>query len=145
MPETLKIEGKMNFHLISPKKVILDTVADKIILPTPNGPRMILKDSAPIFLKISIGPLWIKENGKKPICYIVSEGCSEIRRNICSVLAWGIPFDEIDRDYFKEMLEEIKKEEEKIKSDYGKNQIQSYKEFITYVLNAPAHLDIPDF
>lgn len=145
MPETLKIEGKMNFHLISPRKVILDAVADKVLLPTPNGPRMILKNAAPIFLKIAVGSLWIKEDGKKPLCYIVSEGCAEIRRNICSVLAWAVPFDEIDRTYFKEMFSQTEKEEQKMTSDYGKKQIQSYKEFITYVLNVPSHLDTPNF
>ena len=135
MPETLKIQGKMNFHLISPKRVVLDTVADKVLLPTAQGPVMILPQRAPLFLGVSIGTLWLKNEEEMPLCYLISDGCAEIRRNICSVLAWGIPADDIPKEYLENRLVSARKELTQMNSSYGKHQLQRYMDYLSYVLS----------
>ena len=67
MPETLKVDGKMNVHIISPTKSVLDDVADKVLLPTPDGNIMILKDRAPLFTATSSGIMWVYNEGVKPV------------------------------------------------------------------------------
>lgn len=145
MPETLKVEGKMNIHLISPTGVIVDDIADKILLPTENGPLMILKGRAPLFVQIAVGPMWIYNKGQRPICYYLSHGVAEIRRDICSVLAWGVLADKIDKERARRHLASVQEEREKIHSKAGRRLIDHQIEFEENLIKKPSLLRAPNF
>lgn len=145
MPETLKVEGKMNIHLISPTGVIVDGIADKVLLPTEEGPLMVLKNRAPMFVQIAVGPMWIYNRGQRPVCYYLSHGIAEIRRDICSVLAWGILAEKIDKDRARRHLELTQAELEKMHSKFGRRLIEHQIEFEEKLLTRPSLLRAPDF
>ena len=145
MPENLKIDGKMNVHIISPIKSVLDDVADKVLLPTPNGQMMILKDRAPLFLLISAGIMWVYNVGQKPIAYYVSSGLAEIRRNICSVLAWGVRADNIDKTSLHSWRLNLENELPKIHSEAQKKQALERIDFLKMLENRPSLLVPPNF
>ncbi len=145
MPETLKVQDKMNFHLICPTHSLVDTVADKVLLPATEGDVMILKNRAPSFFSIIPGALWIYNKGEKPVCYLVSRGIAEIRRNICSVLAWGVDVQKIDVSKVNKDLKEAEKELEAARSDLGKKEILHKIEYLKLLLNGTKYIKEPDF
>ena len=145
MPETLKVEGKMNIHLISPTGVIVDGIADKVLLPTENGPLMVLKNRAPMFVQIAVGPMWIYNKGERPLCYYLSHGIAEIRRDICSVLAWGVLAEKIDKERARQRLVQTQSEREKMHSKAGRQLIDHQIEFEESLISCPSLLRSPNF
>ena len=145
MPETLKIDGKMNVHIISPTKSVLDNVADKVLLPTPDGCIMILKDRAPLFVATSAGIMWIYNKGEKPVAYYISGGVAEIRRNICSVLAWGVKADQINKERLHSWLLNLESELPKIHSESQKKQAMERIAFLKMLEMRPSLLIPPKF
>ena len=145
MPETLKVEGKMNVHIISPTKSVLDDVADKILLPTINGNMMILKDRAPLFIEISAGLMWVYNEGKKPVPYYISGGVAEIRRNICSILGWGVKADSINKEKLHAWRLNLENEMPKIHSISLKKQAKERLTFLKMLENRPSLLLPPNF
>ena len=85
---------------------------------------MILKDRAPLFTSICAGILWIYNEGLHPEIFYVSEGTAEIRRNICSVLAWGMKATEVDWSFIHEEKEKLVKKLAKSHIDVQIAQIQ---------------------
>lgn len=145
MPETLRIDGKLNIHIISPIEPVLDSVADKILLPTPNGSILITPKRAPLFIQTCAGPAWIYNKNKKPECYYISFGFAEIRRDICSVLAWGIKADDIDKNQIHQKLIESENLLEQVHSSNEKLQIKHRIDFFKKLLDKPSLLIAPDF
>ena len=145
MPETLKVDGKMNVHIISPTKSVLDDVADKVLLPTVDGNLMILKDRAPLFVKIYAGLMWVYNQGRKPVPYYVSGGVAEIRRNICSVLGWGVRADEIDKEKLHAWRLNLETELPKIHSESLQKQAKERLAFLKMLEMRPSLLIPPDF
>lgn len=145
MPENLKVEGKMNIHITSPTQIVFDGVADKVLLPAVEGDMMILKDRAPLFVATRPGALWIYNKGERPECYFVSDGIAEIRRNICSILAWAVKADAIDKDKIHLRLEEALREMEHLRTDIERKQVQLRIDFFNGLLDKPSLLIPPDF
>ncbi len=145
MPENLKVQGKMNFHLICPTQSLVDTVADKVLLPALGGDVMILKNRAPSFFFIVPGALWIYNKGEKPVCYLVSRGIAEVRRNICSVLAWGVDLNKMNPQKATHDLQEAEKELETAHSELGKKEVLHKIEYLKLLLNGALHVREPDF
>ena len=145
MPENLKIQGKMNFHLICPTCSLVDTVADKVLLPAKGGDVMILKDRAPSFFFIVPGALWIYNKGEKPICFLVSRGVAEIRRNICSVLAWGVDLNKLNPSRASRDLQDAEKELENVHSELGKKEILQKIEYLQLLLKGSLEVREPNF
>ena len=145
MPETLKVEGKMNVHIISQTKSILDSVADKVLLPTVNGNMMILKGRAPLFVSTVAGLMWVYNEGEKPVPYYISGGVAEIRRNICSVLGWGVKADSINKEKLHAWRLNLEAELPKIHSASLKKQAMERLEFLKMLETRPSLLIAPDF
>ena len=145
MPETLKIEGKMNVHIISPTHTVLDNVADKILLPTENGHLMILKNRAPLFISTKAGLMWVYNAGQKPKAYYISNGVAEIRRDICSVLAWGVEADKIDKVQIHERRLDLENELTKFHSEAQREQAQQRIDFFKMLETKPSLLVLPEF
>ena len=145
MPETLKIDGKMNVHIISPTHTVLDNVADKILLPTENGYLMILKNRAPLFTATKAGLMWVYNVGQRPKAYYISGGIAEIRRDICSVLAWGVEADKIDKVQIHERRVNMENELTKFHSEAQRKQAQERIDFLKMLETKPSLLTAPDF
>ncbi len=145
MPETLKVDGKINVHIISPTKTVLDDVADKVLLPTPKGDILILPNRAPLFIQTCDGVMWVYNVGKRPQAYYISGGIAEIRRNICSVLAWGVRADEIDKADIHERRLALQEELKKIHSPTQLKLAQERIDFLKTLESKPSLMTPPAF
>ena len=145
MPETLKIDGKMNIHIISPTHTVLDGVADKLLLPTINGNLMVLKSRAPLFVSTCPGLMWVYNEGQKPEAYYISGGIAEIRRDICSVLAWSIKADKIDKIKIHERRLGLEEDLKKVHSKVQQRQVQERIDFFKMLETNPSLLTPPPF
>ena len=145
MPETLKIDGKMNVHIIMPTSSVLDDVADKIILPTEDGDLMILWDRAPLFVQIKAGLVWVYNRGQRPVGYYVSNGFAEVRRNICAVLAWGVKADAVDKTLVHKRRLEAEDQLGKINSDLQRQELMKRIDFFKMLESKPSLIVPPNF
>ena len=145
MPETLKIDGKMNVHIFCATHTILDSVADKILLPAEGGDMMILMNRAPLFTSIRPGLLWVYNKGLPLQAFYVNKGVAEIRRNICSVIAWGIDANQINLQTVQTKIKELEAKLSKIHTLTQKEQMMQQLEFLNMLKNKPDTLIPPNF
>ncbi len=130
MPETLKVEGKLNVHIFCMTHTVFDGVADKVLLPAIDGDIMILQRRAPLFTCVRSGKMWIYNKGFPPVAFYISEGVAEIRRDICSVLAWGIKADDVNLSQIRAQEEKLREKLLKIHIDIQKKEIQKTIDFL---------------
>ena len=107
MPEDLgPAAGKIRVKITSPLSLIADFEANSVEVPTPNGRRLMMPKTAPMFCLIKAGKVIIHQEQKDPIIYQVSAGVCEMRRGICAIMAWGMPAKKIDFEKVKILLDE---------------------------------------
>lgn len=135
MPEILKIDGKLNVHIFCLTHTIFDGVADKVLLPAIDGNMMILKDRAPLFTSVRPGLMKIYNEGMPTENFYISEGVAEIRRNICSVIAWGVNANEVDLSQIQIQKEKIKEKLLKSHIDIQKKELQKTINFLEMIEN----------
>ena len=145
MPETLKIDGKLNVHIYCATHVVMDSVADKILLPTQQGGLMILKGRAPLFTAVSAGVMWVYNKGLPPEAYYIDAGIAEVRRDICSVLAWAMAANKMDLTAIKARLNDQTTQLEKARQPTQKIDLQNSIAFLQSILNRSQHLTPPRF
>lgn len=145
MPEMLRVKDKMNFNLIGTTHPIVETVADKVIVPTNQGGVMILKNRAPLFLAIKAGTLWLYNKGQAPACYFVSNGLAEVRRDICTVLAFGVKRENVNPTLVAQDLAKVTKSLLAAKSDSARAQIQAHIDYLNVLSHATDDIAVPDF
>ena len=76
---------------------------------------------------------------------MVSRGIAEIRRNICSVLAWGVDLNKMNPQKATHDLQEAEKELETVHSELGKKEVLHKIEYLKLLLNGALHVQEPDF
>lgn len=145
MPESLKIDGKMNVHIFCPTHSVYDGVADKVLLPTDEGSVMILKNRAPLFISVKAGIMWVYNQGMPPVAYYVDDGIAEVRRNICSVIAWGVCADEVNPRSVKQERIAQEKQLEKMRLSLHKRQMEKKIAFLRMLESKPINLPTPNF
>ena len=107
MPEVQESgNGLIRVKITSPVRVIADQDAVSALIPAEEGNRLIVPRKAPLICLIRQGCLIVNCPDGKSYTYCVSNGICEIRRDICSVMAWAIRSDEIDRARIVEQLKE---------------------------------------
>ncbi|MBO7244943.1 MAG: F0F1 ATP synthase subunit epsilon [Alphaproteobacteria bacterium] len=104
-PEESPKNGKIRVKLITPLFEATVIEADKVLLPALDGDILILPDRAPIFFSLRPGRMIVYNEGQEPICFLVSSGVTEVRRNLCPVMAWGGREDKINPYKIKEQLD----------------------------------------
>ena len=133
MPETLKIDGKLNVHIFCMTHTIFDGVADEVLLPAIDGNMMILKNRAPLFTSVRSGLMKIYNKGMPTENFYISEGVAEVRRNICSVIAWGVNANEIDLSQIHAQKEKLKDKLSKSHIDIQKKELQKTIDFLEMI------------
>ena len=145
MPETLKIDGKLNVHIYCATHVVMDSVADKVLLPTQQGDLMILKGRAPLFTAVSAGVMWVYNRGLPPEAYYIDAGIAEIRRNICSVLAWAMAANKMDLTVIRDRLNDQTIQLEKARLPAQKIELQNSIAFLKNLAQGNFDLTPPRF
>ena len=70
----------INFKIITPERIMLETEADSLTVPTELGEITILKNHLPIVANLVPGEIKFKKGGQEQF-FAVSSGVIEVREN----------------------------------------------------------------
>ena len=115
-----------NVSVVTQVKKILEQEAGYLRLRTSEGDIGILPNHAPFVAELSMGKMEIESPNKdKRDVYFLSGGFLEISNNQATVIADEIlPIEEIDIESEQTLVENLKKELEKIETDEEKKRLQ---------------------
>jgi F-type H+-transporting ATPase subunit epsilon len=78
----------LNVRVITPDKVVWDSNAEELILPSSTGQLGILSDHAPLLTALDIGVMRLKTNGNWA-SIVLMEGFAEVEDNKVTILSNG--------------------------------------------------------
>ncbi len=133
-PEKAPSPGKVKLKLICPLFPGVEMEADAVLLPAVDGDILILPNRAPLFLSLRAGRMIVYNKGQEPLVFLISSGISEIRRNLCPVLAWGGKQEKIDAEQIADYLETALKSLPTHHFSMAKSEIASRIEFFEMIL-----------
>ncbi|WP_335996696.1 ATP synthase F1 subunit epsilon [Fusobacterium polymorphum] len=115
-----------NVSVVTQVKKILEQEAGYLRLRTSEGDVGILPNHAPFVAELSMGKMEIESPNKdKRNIYFLSGGFLEISNNQATIIADEIfPIEEIDIESEQTLVENLKKELEKIETDEEKKRLQ---------------------
>lgn len=91
-------EGKVNFELVSPERLLASVDADMVVVPGAEGDFGVLPGHAPFISALRSGVIDIHDGGKVTERIFVADGFAEVTTERCTVLAGeAVPVDRIDR------------------------------------------------
>ena len=100
-----KKDATFHCKVVTPERVVLDTEAEFVALPAWDGEMGVLRDRAPLMVKLGIGVLRVTAaEGKRQMA--IDGGFAEMVDNQLSVLTEGAHFaDDLDREEVQAALE----------------------------------------
>ena len=115
-----------NVSVVTQVKKILEQEAGYLRLRTSEGDIGILPNHAPFVAELSMGKMEIKSPNKdKRDIYFLSGGFLEISNNQATIIADEIfPIEEIDIESEQTLVENLKKELEKVSTEEEKKKLQ---------------------
>ena len=115
-----------NVSVVTQVKKILEQEAGYLRLRTSEGDIGILPNHAPFVAELSMGKMEIESPNKdKRDIYFLSGGFLEISDNQATIIADEIfPIEEIDIESEQTLVENLKKELEKVSSEEEKKKLQ---------------------
>ena len=115
-----------NVSVVTQVKKILEQEAGYLRLRTYEGDIGILPNHAPFVAELSMGKMEIESPNKdKRNIYFLSGGFLEISNNQATIIADEIfPIEEIDIESEQTLVENLKKELEKLETDEEKKRLQ---------------------
>ena len=115
-----------NVSVVTQVKKILEQEAGYLRLRTSEGDIGILPNHAPLVAELSMGRMEIESPNKdKRDIYFLSGGFLEISNNQATIIADEIfPIEEIDIESEQTLVENLKKELEKLETDEEKKKLQ---------------------
>ena len=118
--------SSFNVSVVTQVKKILEQEAGYLRLRTSEGDIGILPNHAPLVAELSMGKMEIESPNKdRRDIYFLSGGFLEISDNQATVIADEIfPIEEIDIESEQALVENLKKELEKLETDEEKKRLQ---------------------
>ena len=115
-----------NVSVVTQIKKILEQEAGYLRLRTSEGDIGILPNHAPLVAELSMGKMEIESPNKdRRDIYFLSGGFLEISNNQATIIADEIfPIEEIDVESEQTLIENFKKELEKLETDEEKKKLQ---------------------
>ena len=115
-----------NVNVVTQVKKILEQEAGYLRLRTSEGDVGILPNHAPFVAELSMGKMEIESPNKdKRDIYFLSGGFLEISNNQATIIADEIfPIEEINIESEQTLVENLKKELEKLETDEEKKRLQ---------------------
>mgnify|MGYP003571488599 CR=1 FL=1 len=89
--------------------------------------------------------MWVYNQGMPPVAYYVDDGIAEVRRNICSVIAWAVCADEVNPRSVKQERIAQEKQLEKMRLSLHKRQMEKKIAFLRMLESKPINLPTPNF
>ena len=118
--------SSFNVSVVTQVKKILEQEAGYLRLRTSEGDIGILPNHAPLVAELSMGKMEIESPNKdRRDIYFLSGGFLEISNNQATVIADEIlPIEEIDIESEQALVENLKKELEKVSTEEEKKKLQ---------------------
>lgn len=138
MPEDQgPLSGRIRVKITSPARAVADLEAVSALIPAEEGNRLIIPRKAPLICLIRQGCLIVNcPDGKRQV-YCVSSGICEVRRDICSVMAWAVGQDEIDRPRAEERLKETQIALRTLAAADKRQELIDRADFYRFLLKTP--------
>lgn len=114
--------SSIKFKIVTPEKVVYESLADKATLPTKQGEITILPDHLPLVTVLQAGELVLTTDGKS-VNMAISGGFAEIGKNEITILAdTAERAEEID----EARAEEARQRAEKLMSEMKNKDVVEY-------------------
>ncbi len=111
-------EGKVEFELVSPEKLLLSERVDMVVVPGEEGNFGVLVQHAPLISAVRPGVIDVHNGGKVTEQIFVAGGFAEVTPARCTVLAeQAVPIAEIDRSAAEQQLKDAQEDVADAKDD----------------------------
>ncbi len=111
-------EGKVEFELVSPEKLLLSERVDMVVVPGEEGNFGVLVQHAPLISAVRPGVIDVHNGGKVTEQIFVAGGFAEVTPARCTVLAeQAVPIAEIDRSAAEQQLKDAQENVADAKDD----------------------------
>lgn len=111
-------EGKVEFELVSPEKLLLSERVDMVVVPGEEGNFGVLAQHAPLISAVRPGVIDVHNGGKVTEQIFVAGGFAEVTPARCTVLAeQAVPIAEIDRSAAEQQLKDAQENVADAKDD----------------------------
>jgi len=102
-------DGKLNFELVSPEKLLLSQEAEMVVVPGSEGDLGVLAGHAPVISGLRPGTISVFDGNAVTARLFVGGGFVEVTDERCTVLAEeAMPVDEIDRGAVEKELSDLR-------------------------------------
>jgi len=104
-------EGKVEFELVSPEKLLVSEPVDMVVVPGEDGDFGVLHQHAPFISAVRPGVISVHNGGKVTEQIFVSGGFAEVTPARCTVLAeQAVAVAEIDRSAAEQQLRDARED-----------------------------------
>jgi F-type H+-transporting ATPase subunit epsilon len=111
-------EGKVEFELVSPERLVLSEPVDMVVVPGSEGDFGVLPRHALLISAVRPGVIRVHDGGSVTENIFVAGGFCEVTGERCTVLAEeAMPVDEIDRARVEADLRNLREDAADAKSD----------------------------
>ena len=113
-------------EIISPEKLILDSDANEVTIPSYEGQMGILKDHIPLITFLRPGVISVRNQEEKK--YFIEEGTVEFSNNKLLILtSTAIDLTELDKNYIADLINKSEKKLSDNDSSDKEKYLLSYK------------------
>ncbi|MFN4088589.1 MAG: F0F1 ATP synthase subunit epsilon [Alphaproteobacteria bacterium] len=111
-------EGKVDFELVSPERLLVSQPVDMVVVPGGDGDFGVLPGHAPLISTVRPGVIEIYEGSAVRDRIFVAGGFAEVTAERCTVLAeLAMPVAEIDAAQTERQLREARDEASQARTD----------------------------
>lgn len=126
--------GQIRLKITCPLSPVTELIVDSVDIPAIQGIRRIIPGQAPLLCRLNAGQIIIHRANHPDMIYIISCGVAEVRRDICSIMAWAIRPDEVRPGKVQTLLEDATAALPHISSKSAKRELQNRINFYRSLL-----------
>jgi F-type H+-transporting ATPase subunit epsilon len=118
-------EGKVEFELVSPEKLLLSEPVEMVVVPGEEGDFGVLRQHAPFISAVRPGVIKVYNGGKVTEQIFVSGGFAEVTPARCTVLAeQAVAVADIDRGAAEQQLRDAREDLADVKDEHQRDQAE---------------------
>jgi F-type H+-transporting ATPase subunit epsilon len=118
-------EGKVEFELVSPEKLLLSEPVEMVVVPGEEGDFGVLRQHAPFISAVRPGVIKVYNGGKVTEQIFVSGGFAEVTPARCTVLAeQAVAVADIDRGAAEQQLRDAREDLADAKDEHQRDQAE---------------------
>lgn len=119
-------DGKLNFELVSPEKLLLSQDAEMVVVPGSEGDLGVLAGHAPVISGLRPGTIAVFDGNAVAARLFVGGGFVEVTAERCTVLAEeAMPVDEIERATVEKELSDLRDDLSAASDDAARSSLEA--------------------